>query len=34
MKLKKQHANFLARKITKDLINSEFVELEKIEWLS
>ncbi len=26
MKLKKQHANFLARKITKDLLSSEFIE--------
>ncbi len=29
MKLRKQHANFLARKITKDLINSDFIELRK-----
>jgi len=29
MKLKKQHANFLARKITKDLLNSEFIEARK-----
>jgi hypothetical protein len=29
MKLRKQHANFLARKITKDLINSDFVEIRK-----
>lgn len=29
MKLKKQHANFLARKITKDIINSDFIEVRK-----
>jgi hypothetical protein len=29
MRLKKQHANFLARKITKDLINCDFVEIRK-----
>jgi hypothetical protein len=29
MKLKKQHSPYIARKITKDLINSEFVEIRK-----
>ena len=29
MKLKKQHSNFIARKITKDLINTDFIEIRK-----
>ena len=29
MKLRKQHTNFLARKITKDLISSDFIEVRK-----
>ena len=29
MKLKKQHSNFIARKITKDLINTDFIEVRK-----
>ena len=29
MKLKKQHSNFISRKITKDLINSDFIEIRK-----
>jgi hypothetical protein len=29
MKLKKQHSNFIARKITKDLINTNFIEIRK-----
>jgi len=29
MKLKKQHSNFIARKITKDLINADFIEIRK-----
>ncbi|HIP11397.1 MAG TPA: DUF507 family protein [Arcobacter sp.] len=29
MKLKKQHANYIARKITNDLISQEFVEVRK-----
>ena len=29
MKLKKQHSNYIARKITKDIVNSEFIEVRK-----
>jgi hypothetical protein len=29
MKLKKQHTQYISRKITKDLINSEFIEIRK-----
>ncbi len=29
MKLRKQHANFLARKITKDIVSSDFIEARK-----
>jgi len=29
MKLKKQHSSFIARKITKDLINADFIEIRK-----
>ena len=29
MKLKKQHSSYIARKITKDLINTDFVEIRK-----
>jgi len=29
MKLKKQHSNYIARKITKDLINTDFIEIRK-----
>ncbi len=29
MKLKKQHSNFISRKITKDLINTDFIEIRK-----
>ncbi len=29
MKLKKQHSSYIARKITKDLINADFVEVRK-----
>jgi len=29
MKLKKQHSSYIARKITKDIINSDFIEVRK-----
>lgn len=29
MKLKKQHSSYIARKITKDLINTDFIEIRK-----
>jgi len=29
MKLKKQHSNYIARKITKDIVNSDFIEVRK-----
>ncbi len=29
MKLKKQHSSYIARKITKDIINSDFIEIRK-----
>ena len=29
MKLKKQHSTYIARKITKDIVNSEFIEVRK-----
>ena len=29
MKLKKQHSNYISRKITKDIVNSEFIEVRK-----
>ena len=29
MKLKKQHSNYISRKITKDLINTDFIEIRK-----
>ena len=29
MKLKKQHSNYIARKITKDIVNSKFIEVRK-----
>jgi len=29
MKLRKQHSNYIARKITKDIVNSEFIEVRK-----
>ena len=29
MKLKKQHSNYISRKITKDLINTDFIEVRK-----
>ena len=29
MKLKKQHSSYIARKITKDIVNSEFIEVRK-----